>query len=379
VKAAGRILRIATALLGAACGHAPAPASAPEGAPGAPRLDAQALARPLDAWVHEPRHHGVSAAVIGPDASLWAGTAGLARTGEPLSPDHHLAIGSITKTVTAALVLQLVDEGHLRLDDAVSRWRPGLPHVPPEVTLRQLMNHTAGLANYTLHPAYAPTLAADPGRWFAPEEVLALFLGPPVFGPGERTEYTNTSFLVLGLVAEAAGDLDVAKAWRRRFWTPLGLPDVFLPPDEAPSGPVANAWVSGPDAAVLDTDPLGDVAACSTRWAAFGLFAAPRDVARWGRALFAGGVLSSASRAEMLRFEPPAPGTLETGSGLGVRRYAFFGREQWGHSGATDVGSSILVYEPSSGITVAVAMNQPPASHGSSHFALAAELLRLSR
>jgi D-alanyl-D-alanine carboxypeptidase len=319
----------------------------------------------------------VSAAVILRDGSQWTGTAGLARTGEALRPDHQIAVGSITKTVTAALVLQLGEEGRLALDDRVERWVPGLAHVPAQVTLRQLLNHTSGVANYTLHPAYAPTLAAEPTRRFSPRELLALFPGPPVFAPGEQTDYTNTAFVVLGLVAEAAGAREIAAAWRKRFWDPLRLDEVFLHPDEPAGGPVANAWVGNP--AALETEPLRNVAACSSRWAAFGLFASPRAVARWGRALFVGSVLSAESRAEMLRFAPPMPGTLETGSGLGVRRYAFGGREQWGHSGATEDASSLLLHEPSSGVTVAVAMNQSPGSHGSSHFPLASELLRLSR
>jgi D-alanyl-D-alanine carboxypeptidase len=183
--------------------------------------------------------------------------------------------------------------------------------------------------------------------------------------------------VLLGMVAESAGGVEVAAQWRARFWGPLGLDEVFLPPDEPPLGSVANAWVGGSAATQREVEPLANVAAFSARWAAFGLVASPRDVARWARALFAGNVLGPAARREMLTVVPAGEAGFETGWGLGVRRYGYLGREQWGHSGAADEGSSLVLHEPSSGVTLAVAMNQSPASHGSSHFLLAGELLRI--
>ena len=366
----------AQALFGAACGGAPA---SPPTSVTPPRTQAEALQARLDAWLVEPGRRGVSAAVIQPDGSLWAGSAGLARSGEPLRPDHQIAVGSITKTATAALVLQLVQEGRLALDDPVGAWLPRLDQVPPDVTLRQLLNHTCGLANYTAHPAFASTLALDPARRFSPREVLQLFLAPPAFTPGARTQYTNSAFLVLGLVAEAASGMEIAALWRARFWGRLGLAEVFLPEAEPARGSVANAWVGGASTSLREVDPLANVAGFSARWAAFGLVASPRDVARWARSLFAGAVLEAGTRREMLTFVPPSGEIgVETGSGLGVRRYQYGSREQWGHSGAADEGSSIVLYEPASAVTLALAMNQSPASHGSSHFALAGELLRIA-
>jgi D-alanyl-D-alanine carboxypeptidase len=370
-------LALAAAAVGCGGGASLPPSAAPP--PQVARTIPEALQASLDAWLLDPGRRGVSAAVVLADGALWTGTAGLARTGEPLRADHQIAVGSITKTATAALVLKLVEEGRLSLDDPASGWVNGLDHVPPQVTLRQLLNHTCGLANYTLHPDFAATLASDPARRFAPRELLELFLAPPVFAAGARTAYTNSAFVLLGLVAEAAGRRDVARQWRERFWSPLGLDEVFLPPDEPARGSVANAWVGSAAATQREVEPLANVAGFSSRWAAFGLVASPRDVARWARALFAGPVLAAESRRAMLSFVTAA-GEIpqESGSGLGVRRYQYGGREQWGHSGAAAEGSSLVLHEPSSGVTLAVAMNQSPASHGSSHFTLAGELLRIA-
>jgi len=352
----------------AAGGTRPTPAATPD-----------ALQAQLDRWASLPDHVGVSAAVLQLDGGLWTGAAGLARVGEPLRPDHQIAVGSITKTVTAALVLQLAQEGRLGLDDPTGSWLGSVRNVPPQITLRQLLNHTCGLANYTGNPAFASTIAADPSRRFAPLELLDLFLGPPAFAPGSGTQYTNSAYIVLGLVAESAGGRPITAHWRDRFFRPLALDEMFLPPDEEARGNVAHAWVSG-TAASDETDPLLNVAGFSSRWAAFGLMSSARNVARWGRALFAGPVLEAAARQQLLQFVPAAGNApVETGSGLGVRRYAYAGREQWGHSGAAPEGSSIFVFEPSSGLTVAVAMNQSPATHASSHFELLGELLGAAR
>jgi D-alanyl-D-alanine carboxypeptidase len=364
-------------VLAAGCGAEGVVTPAAGGAP--PSASPSTLEGVLQEWIAQPGHVGVSAAVIRADGSVWTGASGLARAGAPLRPDHQIAVGSITKTVTAALVLQLWQEGRLGLDDKVGEWLGALDDVPPQITLRQLLNHTGGLGNYTLDPAFAPAIAADPARRFTPREVLALFLPPPRFAPGARTEYTNTSFLLLGLVAEAASRRRVAELWRERLWGPLALDEVFLPPDEAARGSVAHAWVGSSAATMRETDPLRNVAGFSSGWAAFGLVASPRAVARWGRALFAGDVLGPSAREQMLQFVPPESTTrVESGSGLGVRRYAYGGREQWGHSGASPEGSSIFLFEPASGLTVAVAMNQSPATHASSHFTLAGDLLRVA-
>lgn len=198
-------------------------------APSSGRTTTAAAATACSETVSGHAHAPPSGAALTRVAKRRGRGAGPARTGEPMRPDHQIAMGSITKTVTAALVLRLAQEGRLDLDDAVGRWLGALDNVPPQITLRQLLNHTCGLGNYSAHPAFAATVASDPSRSFDPRELLGLFLPPPAFPPGAATEYTNTAFVVLGLVAEAAGQRGVAAAWRERFWGPLGLEEVFLP------------------------------------------------------------------------------------------------------------------------------------------------------
>ncbi len=328
-----------------------------------------ALDAAISEWAAVERHRGVSAAVVLPDGTEWVGAAGIEADGVPLGPDHLVWIASITKTVTGAVVLQLVDEGVLSLDDTVSDWLSPHPHVDPAITIRQLLDHSNGLGNYTSNPALQTRVARDPDHVFSAGELVDL-IPEPAFPRGTRTQYTNTSFLLLGIIAERATGRSMTDLWDDRLFEPLGLDDVFLPGAREPSGPVATAWAGRADVPVA---PLSQMSLVSLGSYAFGLHANARFVARWGRALFTGDLLTVEMRSEMTRMRPAAgniPG--ETGVGLGIRGYGYLGREQWGHSGGSPLGSSLLLFDPETRITVAVVMNQ---GAGADHFRLAPLLL----
>jgi D-alanyl-D-alanine carboxypeptidase len=359
--ALSRLAAVALALAG--CGGA-----APEATPTAGR--AAELQSALESWAAEPGHEGVSASVVLADGSQWTAAAGNAGGSEPLREEQLIWIASITKTMTGAVILQLADEGRLSLDDPVSRWLPPRAYVDPAITLRQLLNHTNGLDNYTASSALGAAIAADPGHVFSSSELLG-FVGPPRFAPGARTEYTNTAFVVLGQVAEAATGLPIVELYHRRLWEPLGLDGVFLAGHEPPAGPVAPALSSSGIVA-----PLDHMALLSTGNSAWGVFANARSVARWGHELFVGRVVSASMQQEMRTLLPAAgniPG--ESGVGLGIRAYSYLGRTQLGHSGGAPFGSSLLLFDPRSGVTVAALMNQGP---GADHFVLAPRLLEIA-
>lgn len=345
------------------------PVAPPAPAPG-PSL-ADQLQAALARWAEVSGHHGVSASVILRDGTQWNGVAGLSRPGEPLRPEHLIAIASITKTMTAAVILQLVDESRVALDDPVGKWLGPRPHVAPDITVRQLMNHTSGLDNYTTNTAFNAAISADQGRIFKADELPA-FIGPPRFIPGARTEYTNTAFILLGLVAEKVTGKSMLTLYRERLFDPLQMREVFLPGFQAPPAPIAHALTR----AAGIVSPLDRMSLASAGSYAFGLLASARNVARWGHALFTGGVISPRSQAEMRTLVSAAgniPG--ETGVGLGIRGYAYLGRSQFGHSGGSWSGNSLLLHDPAAGITVVVLMNQ---ARGADHFSLAPSLLEIA-
>lgn len=345
-----------------------APASAPTVASQASRLQGA-----LDVWAAASNHRGVSAAVIVSDGTEWVGTAGVEGASGDLQPEHLIWIASITKTMTGAVVLQLAEEGVLGLDDRVSRWLPETENVDGQITIRQLLNHTNGLANYTRSPEIGQAIGADSSHVFAAEELIR-FVGPKVFERGERTQYTNTAFVLLGMIAEAATNGTIVQLYHQRLWEPLELEEIFLPGHEPPPGPVGQAWAG--QGANDEVTPLDQMSLLTIGNSAFGLFSNARTVARWGRALFTGGLFGEATRAQMLEFVPAAGNILgESGAGLGIRKYSYLGREQWGHSGGSPFGSSLMLYDPDTGTTVAVIMNQ---GRGAQHFDLAPQLLAIA-
>jgi len=332
------------------------------------------LQRALDNWAELGFHYGVSAAVILNDGSEWVGASGTEAMGSRLQPDHLIWIASITKTMTGAVIMRLAQDDWLGLDDPISRWLPDLTNIDPEITVRQLLNHTNGLENYTKSPELWARVNADRAHVFRAEELIA-HVGPAAFPPGARTQYTNTSFVLLGLIAERVTGRSMVELYHEELWEPLGLDQIFLPGFGPPPAPVATAWRLTRESTESMT-PLEEMSSISTGSYAYGLFSDARTVARWGRELFAGELLGDDMRNEMLEFVPAAgniPG--ESGAGLAIRKYDFFGRVQWGHSGGSPLGSSLLIHDPESQITVAVLMNQGARSD---HFRLAPELLEIA-
>jgi D-alanyl-D-alanine carboxypeptidase len=115
-------------------------------------------------------------------------------------------IGSLTKTFTATVVLQLAAEDKLSLDDTVEQWLSGLVPGGERITVRQLLNHTSGLFNYTEDRAVLEDMLRDRLREWSPRELVAIATAhPPTFAPGTRWAYSNTNYIVLGRIAEAAG------------------------------------------------------------------------------------------------------------------------------------------------------------------------------
>lgn len=326
----------------------------------------------LDDWAKTASHHGVSASVILQNGTEWVSTSGEEALNKPLNADHLIWMASITKSMTGAVIMGLASEGKLDLDDTISKWLSTLKNVDPKITIRQLLNHTNGLANYTRNQALSVAIQNDESHIFTPTELIG-FLAPRAFAPGERTQYTNTSFLLLGMIAEKVTNKSIVELYHQRVWEPLKLNEIFLPGLESPAGPVAITY-SGANHDLVN--PLEQMSLITIGHSAFGLFSNARTIGRWGHALFGDSFLTEAMRKEMLEFVPAAgniPG--ESGAGLGIRKYNFLNREQWGHSGGSPLGTSLMVYDKTTGITVSVIMNQ---GRNADHFILVPKLLEIA-
>ena len=283
-------------------------------------------------------------------------------TGTPLTPASVLRVGSVTKQFTAAVMLQLQQEGRLSLDDALARYRPDIPRAQ-DLILRRMLNHTSGLGNYTDRPDRAELMQAARADRTTAQNVAEVVAHQPfmAYEPGQGWAYSNSAYVLLGALIEQVDGRSLAEAMKARLFDPLGLADTAL--DEAarvvphrasgytprPGGGFDNA------AYVSMTFPAGAGALRSTC----------DDLCRWSEALHGGRVLDADGLHQML-----TPGRLIDGSmplnrrglardyglGLVVTERPRLGRVAM-HDGDIMGFSAIVCRFLDTGLSVAVASN----------------------
>ncbi|MFL6076143.1 MAG: serine hydrolase domain-containing protein [Mycobacteriales bacterium] len=266
----------------------------------------------------------------------WRATSGVAdlATGAPARPNDRVRIGSDTKAFVSTVLLQLEGEHRLSLSDSVERWLPGLVPNGAAITLRELLNHTSGLYNYTDDPrVLGPYLRGDRSYYWAPRDLVGVAVShPPLFPPGTRWSYSNTNYIVAGLVIEAVTHHDPVAEVYRRIIRPLGLTDTYFPVrDPDIRGPHAHGYLTNlPPGGPLPAGTV-DVTEFSPSWAwtAGAIVSTAADLARFHRALIGGRLLRPAQQRELMTTVPAG----DAAYGLGVGTVPLPCGTVWGHSG----------------------------------------------
>lgn len=318
---------------------------------------------------------GVQAAIVAPDGRSWSGGSGVANvsTRRAVGSTTPFALGSMTKTFTAALILGLAEDGALGLDDRVIRWLPeysGRTFLGTTaarrgaITIRMLLAHTSGLYDYLSSYTLDAKLRADKKRVWKPAALIP-YIRKPWFAPGTAYAYSNTNYLLLGLIAERATGTTYPALVRTRILDPLGLGSLYMQVAE----PVRGSPSKGYDFASLSrtAKPVGwsdgtkimpFTAVTSAAGAAGAMAGTATDVARWGLALWGGTFLAPASLATMLSFDgTAAPGAADD-YGLGVGRRMVGERLTYGHSGRLAGYRGVVRWVPELGVSIAVLTNQ---------------------
>jgi D-alanyl-D-alanine carboxypeptidase len=270
-----------------------------------------------------------------------------------MTPFARFRIASLTKTFVATVVLQLAGERRLGLDDSVERWMPGLVPAGSGVTLRQLLNHTSGIYNYTDDPEFLRTAQQHPRRVWAPRQLVAIATAhPPLFAPGTSWSYSNTNYILLGLVIEAVTGRSVGNELSERIFTPLGLRATSLPTTRAMPAPFARGYLAPGNGIVTSRAFRLDVTTYfdpSWAWTAGAIVSNGVDLTRFYAALLGGELLSPALLAEMMT-------TVQRSDyGLGLARAELRCGTVWGHGGNIP-GYRTLVLGRAGGGRVAVVM-----------------------
>jgi D-alanyl-D-alanine carboxypeptidase len=333
----------------------------------------------LDNGLKKYNGKGISAAVIVPGYKTWVGVNGVSHENIPIKADTLFDAGSITKNFVAALTLKLVEQGLLTLDDPLHKWLSDYPNIDNTITIRQLLNHTSGLYGLQGRSAIRPILK-DPGRLWTPKEVLTTLVGKPHFPKGKGWQYSNTGYLLLGMIIEKATGSKISTELRNRFWNPLGLDSTFLAIEEVLPANIAHGWIDiNGDKALDDFSVFPRTALYSVFKGAGGVYSTPEDLAKWTHALFhEGKVVSKGSLDQMVAFHSPIPKPIITGYGLGVERYKsrFFngsifktGRKEihlelWGHAGNGPGYFAFIWYLPEYGVSIGLISNREQTQEG---------------
>ncbi len=271
---------------------------------------------------------GAVVGVWGPGGASWVGTTGTAGEGidRAPSPADHTRVGSLTKTMTATVLLQLLQEKRLSLDDPISKYVKGVPN--GDATLLQLADMTSGIPVYTAQPAFLPAIMADPARGWTPDELLGYIKNvKPDAAPGAAWNYNNSNYLLLGMVIEKVTGQPIAEVFKKRLFDPLGMTQTSFP---GPSTKIASPYLSGVTA---QGQPTGKTAN-PTNWNPSFAFTAGEvistfgDLKKWSDALFTGkGILDPAT--QKLHLDSTANNPLTHGYGIGIGNMGGW----WGHDG----------------------------------------------
>ena len=260
-----------------------------------------------------------------------SGLADLA-TKTPIAVGDRVRVGSLTKTFVATVVLQLAAEHLLSISDTVSRWLPGLVPGGAGITIRELLQHTSGIYSYTNDPGFLQALFSDPTRVWRPAELVRIAVAhPPVFPPGTSLAYSNTDYVLLGMIIQAATGHPVGQQLQARIFTPLGLRDTYLPyANPHLRTPVAHGSLLGQPGATGPADAT--VFGPSWAGAAGGIVSTAADLARFYTALLSGKLLPAAQLQQMMT-TIPIPMGQGVGYGLGVESVPLPCGTAWGHTG----------------------------------------------
>jgi len=332
---------------------------------------AEALQDALDSAHIEYGFPGATAAAVLADGSVLVAGIGLAdvESGTVMRPQDRMLAASIGKTFTGATMLALAREGRLGLDDRLADWlgdEPWYERLPNHdtVTLRQLLRHRSGLPDHVYDAGFAADFAQrlGTGRSFAPRELIGYVLDDdPLFPPGEGFAYTDTGYVLLGLVIEKATDESYYEGVTRRFLEPIGLA-YTSPSDRRDLAGLVPGYLAADNPFGLPPKTLTEdrllVYHPGLEWTAGGFVSNSRDLARWGAALFGGEAMPGDYVPLLLDSAPIDPARPGGRYGLGVAEFrgGQYG-DVYGHAGWIPGYTSSLRHYADHGVTIAFQVN----------------------
>ena len=353
----------------------------PSASPALRSIDEAALKAVVEKATKDMLVPGAVVAIRTPQGSYTAAV-GTTELGKQTPPEMntHFRIASNSKTMTAALVVLLAQDGKLKFTDPVSAYVPDVPN-GANITVAELLKMRSGLYNYTNAPEFSAELDADLAKAWTPREVLDIaFAHPPNDPPDTAYEYDNTNYALLGLIAEKAGGRPLEEQLQERLFGPLGLQQTSLPAaDEASAMPTpySHGYMYGGSAFAMVDDPYpADMKAAakagtlkpidytnqnsSYAHAAGGVISTAENVETWIRALVSGKVFDADFHKQWLESvqaeDPDNPDGQKYGYGISYQRFSPTAAMYY-HGGEMPGFNSFMGYDPDNDVSLVIWTN----------------------
>lgn len=326
-----------------------------------------ALQLKLEEWHKAGSFPGATFGVAFADGRSWGLAVGYSDRDRktPMKPTDRMLAGSVGKTFAAATALQLVKEGKIALDDRIEKylgsepWFSRLPNAE-SITIRQLMNHTSGLVRYEFKDKFTKDLTANPAKHWKPAELVAYLLDEKApFEAGKGWDYSDTNYIVLGMIIEKVTGRKYYDEANRRLLKPLKLTDTI--PQDGPRLKGLVQGYAGPNNPFGGTDAMilnGRFAINPQfEWTGGGYVSTAHDLARWARMIYEGRAYSSELLPQVLDGVAAPMLGRESKYGLGVIIRQTAAGTSYGHSGFFPGYLTDMMYFPEHKVAVALQVN----------------------
>jgi D-alanyl-D-alanine carboxypeptidase len=332
------------------------------GSAAAKTTDAQVL-KGLEGLVTSPGGPPGAIATLYRDGKLTTlstGRADIRKAAKPRATDH-MRIASVAKAFSGAVALNLVRSGQLSLDDTIEMVTPTLPKAWGKVTLRELLNHTSGVPDYTQSEAFAKAAQADPLAFVSPTEVIGFVAKEPlVVKPGTKYEYSNTDNIVVGLMVEAVTKQTYANELQRIVFGPSKLTQTILATKPKMPTPFIHGYIVEPEKEEVD---VSEVLSPSGAWASGAIVSTPQNLNAFIRADLGLKYFDKAEQEQQMHWwpggesDPPGPG--KNSAGLALFRYQTKCGTVYGHTGNFPVYAQFAAATVDGNAAVTTSLNIP--------------------
>ena len=269
--------------------------------------------------------------------------------------DHHiLRIGSVTKIFTSTLILKLIEQNKLQLDQEISDFYPEYDNMK-QITIKNLLNHTSGIKDVFTIPSLLISSTNFPGKQWDPNQLAAACMGKKLdFPPGSKHGYSNTNYILLGLIAGKATGENMEELFTRYLFEPLNLENTRLVPNMETPEELVNGFVHHYALSLKEwyTNEPENTAWSSIGFSAGAIISNSNDLSTFTYHLFNGDVISKESLELMTDFSGS--------NGLGLFKINVNGHTYWGHEGEITGFESITAYDPVDGKVISICCNTTP-------------------